>query len=158
MTIGSPRRFISARRGSVIGRREASAGAWMLRAEDIAAWSYLGGQDRVVDEAGGSDAGGDGDEHGAVDPPDGEKVVGVDERDVLGGDAEASHRGAAGGGDGVGVALAVDDRFGGGFERLRERERALAVGALQVDVAARQGGGVGVADSPGDGGAHRGGG
>jgi hypothetical protein len=30
MTIGSPRRFFSKSRGRVIGRRDASAGAWMF--------------------------------------------------------------------------------------------------------------------------------
>src|SRR3954454_15154105 len=150
MTIGSPRRFISARRGSVIGRREASAGTWKLRAEDIAGWSSLGVQDRVVDEACGSDAGGDRDEHGAVDARDGEKVVGADEGEVLGLDAEARHRGAARGGDRGRVALASLDRFGRGFERLGQRERALVVGPLEVDVAARQGHAVGLAHRPDD--------
>src|SRR3954464_5992029 len=154
MTIGSPRRFISAGRGSVIGRREASSGTWMWRAEDIAVWSSLGVQDRVVDEACGSDAGGDRDEHGAVDARDGEKAVGADEGGARGRGAEARHRGAARGGDRGGVALASLDRFGGGFERLGQRERALAVGALEVHVAARQGQAVGLANRRADRDAH----
>src|SRR5919201_5867204 len=35
MTIGSPRRFISASRGSVMGSRDASAGTWTLGCVDM---------------------------------------------------------------------------------------------------------------------------
>ena len=70
MTIGSPRRFFSSSRGRVIGRREASAGGWMfgcaLMGESASRLS-VGIEDGVVDETGGADAGGDGDEDLAVD-------------------------------------------------------------------------------------------
>ncbi len=41
MTSGSPRRFFSASRGSVIGRREASAGTVMLRMVDMLSSNLL---------------------------------------------------------------------------------------------------------------------
>src|SRR4051812_18142729 len=84
--------------------------------------------------AGAPDAGGDGDEHGAVDALDGPKVVGGHEGEVLGLDAERGHRGPSGVGDGDRVALAALHGRARGVEALGQGERALAVGALEVDV------------------------
>ena len=74
MTIGSPRRFFSNSRGRVIGRREASAGVWMFGCALMATQPPgcpLALRMRVVDETGAAHAGGDGDEHLAVDARDG---------------------------------------------------------------------------------------
>src|SRR6188472_3878807 len=125
--MGSPRPFFSWRRGRVTGRRDGSDGISIWRSLDMVLLSgLLRGQDRVVDEARGTDAGGHGDEDVAVDPGDGAEVVGTHEGEVLGLDAEIGHRGAARALDGVRVALAGGDGGRRGVEGAAQGDRALA--------------------------------
>ena len=106
-----------------------------------------GVEDGVVDEPGRADAGGDGDERRRRRrAATGSRSSGAHERQVLGLDAEAGHRGARRAGDRprrrarrrrCACSAASSARL--------QRERALAVVAAQVHVAARQRQPVGLA-------------
>ena len=80
----------------------------------------------------------------------GSRSPGSHERQVLGLDAEAGHRGAARGGRSRRVALAAGVGALGGVERAAQGQRAVAVVAAQVHVAARQRQAVGLADGRAD--------
>ena len=154
MTIGSPRRFFSSSRGRVIGRREASAGGWMFGCALIAnqppgcplALRIVLSMRRVAPTRAATATRTSPSTRGHR-----REVVGAHELEVLGLDAVPAHGGQRGGAQhGRRRARRRAGDASAAAQRVAQGERALAVGAAQAHVAARQRQAVGLAHGRAD--------